>query len=102
MDNELDGEVSVLAYQVGGDPSRLGNILKKDGNGTYYVISCSLQDMDSCSAAANGLLSYAESDFNSQFSFSDGKGISPLGAGYTQHHPIRYIGLTDPPSFVTD
>lgn len=57
--------------------------------------------MDACTSAANGLLTYAGSDFNTQFSFASGKGISPLGTGFTQHHPIRYIGLTDPPSFVS-
>lgn len=42
LDNKLDGQVSVLAYQVGGDPSKLGDLLHKDANGTYYVISCGL------------------------------------------------------------
>ena len=85
---------------MGGDPSKLGDILSKDKNGTYYALSCSLQNMDACMGASNGLLTYAESDFNNQFSFETGEGITPLGEGFTKHHPIRYIGLDDPPSYV--
>ena len=42
LDNKIDGNVAVSAYQTGGDPSKLAGILTKNANGTFYALGCSL------------------------------------------------------------
>ncbi|KAL0218222.1 hypothetical protein RCL1_009070 [Eukaryota sp. TZLM3-RCL] len=100
-ENNLNGFVSIQAFQRGGEPSRLANILRKDAAGEYYALSCDLKNMKNCVSAASGLLNYAQSDFTKQFNFGKGVGLTPLGTGFTEHRPIKYIGLTPSKSFVT-
>lgn len=96
----IQGTVLMQAYQMGGEPSQLANILSKDSNGDYYALSCSIQDMANCIKAANGLLNYAQSNFPQQFSFANNTGLTPLGVGFIDYEPIRYLGVTPPPSLV--
>lgn len=98
---KLTGSVSLNAYQRGGDPSQLAKILSRDPSGDFYILTCDLQHMDNCVKAANGLLNYANSDFPTQFSFTDNKGLTPLGLGFATYKPISYLKLTAPASFVT-
>lgn len=97
----IDGLVSMQAYQIGGYPSQLSKILNKDGNGDYYVLTCSLQNMDNCINAASGMLDYAVDNFPNQISFQNNTGLTPLGIGWASYQPIYYVGLTPPQSFVT-
>lgn len=99
-ETKIVGSVSMQAFQIGGDPSQLAHILSKDPNGEYYATSCSLSAMDKCARAAHGLLDYAKNDFIKQFSFQDHKGLSPLGIGFLQYFPIKFIGLNSK-TFVT-
>ncbi|KAL0210519.1 hypothetical protein RCL1_004955 [Eukaryota sp. TZLM3-RCL] len=99
-ENNLNGFVSIQAFQRGGDPSRLAHILRKDAAGEYYALSCDSKNMKNCVSAASGLLNYAQSDFTKQFNFGKGVGLTPLGTGFTEHRPIKYIGLTPSKSFV--
>lgn len=89
------------AYQTGGTPSSLANILSKDSTGEYYVLSCSFSDMTACISAASGMLTYAQNDFQKQFSLTSGTNLAPLGLGFTEYQPIMYVGITPPTSFVT-
>ncbi len=99
--NHLQGSVSLVAYQRGGDPLALTKILSKDSSGNYYILTCDMQHMDNCVKTANGLLSYATDNFPTQFSFKDNTGLTPLGLGFAQYKPMSYTGLTPPPSYVT-
>lgn len=96
----IQGSVSMQAYQIGGDPSRLANILTSDPDGNYYSLSCSIQAMDDCVKVADGLLDYARNDFANQISFLNNTGLTSLGRGFITYTPIDYIGLTLPPSLV--
>jgi hypothetical protein len=97
----ISGSVVMQAFQIGGDPSQLSYILNKDGNGNYYVLTCSLEAMSNCISAASGMLDYAKYNFTTQFSFENNTGLTPLGTGFMAYEPIYYIGLTPPPSLVT-
>lgn len=89
----IQGTISMSAFQKGGEPSKLSNILAKDTHGDYYLLSCSLQNMDACNKVANGLLEYAQSDFSSQFSVTGDKNITILGIGQYSYEPTYYFGL---------
>lgn len=91
--SNIAGSLAIQAFQLGGDPSQLAHILSIDPSGDYYATSCSLSAMDKCIKAANGLLDYAKNDFATQFSFKDGKGLTPLGVGFIDYFPIEFIGL---------
>ncbi|MCT4635259.1 MAG: hypothetical protein N4A31_03300 [Rickettsiales bacterium] len=87
------GKISIIAYQKGGIPSELANILDKSSEGDYYSISCSLQDMDACVDTANSMLDYAYSDFSTQFSVdgTNSQNITVLGDGQYEYTPTyRY------------
>jgi hypothetical protein len=55
----MSGEVEITAFQLGGEPSKLADILSKDPNNNYYGLTCRFSEMESCVKAADGLLSYA-------------------------------------------
>lgn len=97
----MEGQVSIQAYQRGGEPSQLSKILSKDPDGKYYVLSCDIQHMDDCTRAADGLLAYARNDFPNQFSFEHNTGLTALGLGFASYEPIYRLGLKQPDSFVT-
>lgn len=97
----INGKISIQAYQKGGDPSQLSQILSKDSGGIYYILTCDLKNMDNCVKAASGLLDYAKTRFPTQISFQPDKGLFPLGSGFITHSPVTEYGLTPPPSLVT-
>ena len=97
---KMNGRVSLIAYQQGGDPGQLAKILSKDSGGNYYISSCSITDMDACKNASSGLLDYASSDFPNQFSVSSGQNLTTLGFGFYDTQPIEYIGLVPPKSLL--
>src|SRR3989339_13967 len=99
--NNLSGSLIIEAYQKGGDPSQLSKILSKDPSGQYYALTCDLKNLGNCTQAANGLLDYATNNFSTQYSFTTGQGLTPLGVGFSTYIPIRYIGLKEPASLVT-
>lgn len=99
MTNNIEGSAGLTAFQIGGEPSQLGEILSKDPSGTFYVLSCELQDMTNCTKAASGMVGYATGNFTSQF--TTGSGMTPIGAGFMKKQPIYYVGLTSPKSLVT-
>ena len=99
---KIEGSVSIQAYQKGGEPNQLANILSKDASGDYYALTCSLEAMDNFTKAASGLLDYAKNDFSTQFSFENNTGLTPLGIGFIKYMPIEYIGLAPTATLVTD
>lgn len=97
---EMDGRVSLTAYQQGGEPGQLSKILSKDPSGNFYINSCSITNMTACRNAASGLLNYASADFPNQFSVSAGLNLTTLGFGLYDTQPIQYIGLMPPKSLL--
>jgi hypothetical protein len=97
------GSVAIQATQIGGNPALLADILNKDVNGNYYALTCSLNNMQNCLSAADGMLDYAVDNFTTQVSFENNIGLTPLSVGLmpTPPDPMRYLGLETPPSFVT-
>lgn len=89
----LQGSVSMQAYQIGGNPAELSNILSKSSNGDYYALSCDINNINNCQMAASGMLDYAKYNFTTQISFANNKGLTPLGLGYVEYLPIDYLGL---------
>lgn len=73
----LNGEVTVSALQIGGNPSDLPLIFNKGQNG-YYITSCSLQDLSACQSAVDGVLAYAQGSFLNQTITGKGVPTSPL------------------------
>eukprot|EP01059_Diplonema_ambulator_P019835 TRINITY_DN334_c0_g1_i1.p1 TRINITY_DN334_c0_g1~~TRINITY_DN334_c0_g1_i1.p1 ORF type:complete len:522 (+),score=197.19 TRINITY_DN334_c0_g1_i1:45-1610(+) len=95
------GRVEMSAFQAGGRPESLAQILSKDSSQQYYVLTCVFGNMADCQQAANGLLNYATQNFSTQFSFDTGEGLTYLGEGFYTYEPAQYIGLSMPPSLVT-
>lgn len=96
--NLMSGKVSIKAYQEGGDPSKLLEILEKDVYG--YTLSCDLNSLTTCKDAANSILNYAEQDFPSQISFVTGTGLITFQDSFFKYNSIEYIGLSQPISYV--
>lgn len=63
--------ISVIAYQLGGNPAGMGKIFQTSSTGGLQVQSCSLETIDSCRKAISGMLSYAGTPFADQFSVTD-------------------------------
>ena len=54
--HNISGKVEVAAYQLGGNPSELANILKKDDSGNFYSLKCNFtEDMQACKTALETL-----------------------------------------------
>ncbi len=92
----LKGSVSMQAYQIGGNPAEISNILKESSDGDYYALSCNLNAISDCQDAASGMLSYAKYNFTDQISYPHNQGLAPFGVGNVEYLPIEYIGLTTP------
>jgi hypothetical protein len=101
LENKIKGSISVQAFQIGGEPSQLGSILSPDPSGSYYFTTCNLQNMNACTTTANDMWDYVLNIFPTQISFEPGRGLAPLWSEFATYDPIRYMGLTAPPSFVT-
>ena len=101
---KLNGSITLTAFQEGGTPEKLGQIMKKDPKGEYYILHCNnIQNMGDFIKAAGGVLDYAhDSDkFPSQYSLKNNRNITPLGLGFATYQDIRLLSLTPPSSFVT-
>ncbi|AIT10129.1 hypothetical protein LO80_09195 [Candidatus Francisella endociliophora] len=108
-ENNIDGKVSISAYQIGGKPERLAEILSKDPDkGGYYALTCSMQNMDRCIKAAEGVLDYAGSKethatdgFSKQYDLSKDENLEPFGIAFADTMDIELIGLDEPDTLVT-
>jgi len=93
-------QMSIVAYQAGGEPNELSKILNKDSSGNFYILSCNAQNLDNCAFAALGMVNYTVNNFHTQFSFSPFKNIYPLSNQFNTL-PIEDFNLTAPSSLVT-
>lgn len=71
--SHASGSVEVSAYQLGGDPSQLPDIFKKDPSGKYHIVGCTLDNLDECSKAIGDIIDYAQGKFSKQISVVGGK-----------------------------
>ncbi|ODN41825.1 hypothetical protein [Piscirickettsia litoralis] len=90
----MSGSVALLAYQIGGDPSKLANIFSKSPSGGYYITSCNFKNLGNCTSAINGFLSYAHDDFSKQVSMKDGNiAGNAVPTGPYEHGTLSMFGL---------
>lgn len=55
-------KIDVVAYQLGGDPTKLGTIL--GGNsGEMHILDCNFDNIQGCKGAVNNVLQYSSGDF---------------------------------------
>ncbi|MGF1739781.1 hypothetical protein L4C34_01645 [Vibrio profundum] len=72
-EKHIKGSLSLLAYQEGGDPTQLAKIFsRKDAKGHYYALTCSLDDLNSCTGTIDGFIDYAKNNFPDQLNYQDG------------------------------
>ena len=57
--SNINGTLSIYAYQTGGTPGELANIFGKDTGGDYAVLQCSLKDLTACTAVMSQIQDYA-------------------------------------------
>jgi len=81
---QRDGALSVTAFQMGGDPTKLGKILgAKSGADSVSMLSCSLDNLRDCHKAINAILVYAsdssQGNFPAQFKTDDSHSL--IGPG---------------------
>ena len=104
-ENNIQGTVTLQAYQMGGEPEKLSTILGKDESGDYYALSCDMQNMDKCKDTANAMLAYAESGFPNQYTLApkDDDKLQSFGIGFASTKPLRmaFPWYHTPESFVT-
>lgn len=96
----LNGQISMNAFQIGGEPQYLSEVLQTNSTGGYYISSCSIQSMNSCVKAAEGLLNYAKNNFTQQFSFNPAHNLYQIKYQF-DYQPAIYFGVTPPASLVT-
>ncbi len=78
------GAISVTAFQIGGDPTKLGRILGvKPGSTEAPLLSCGLSDLAACRKTISEILAYAASPEEGNFStqFKEDNLASPIGPG---------------------
>ncbi len=68
-ENHINGTLKVMAYQEGGDPTKLASIFQKETTGHYAVTSCSLDNLQACSTIIQNIVSYAHDDFSNQIQY---------------------------------
>lgn len=89
-ENKITGSVTIHAFQIGGEPTKLTQILNNN------VVTCNINAMAECHKTASTLLDYAK-EFGNQI--QNNTNFEPLGTA--TYHPIEWLGLTPPPSLVT-
>lgn len=103
-----NGGISVQAFQVGGDPAKLGKILGAfAGSENAPVLSCDKDTIRSCQSTVGKLLDYVsqtnEGDFSMQFENDDPQSL--IGPGIIENILQSYttvVPVKISPSFLTE
>ena len=93
----LTGQISILAYQLGGDPSQLAKMLGSS------VVTCSLASVDDCKLTAKDLIDYATNIFPTQIVQQNGvwlSSLAPIGAIKTDFQ-VSDFGMLLAPNYAT-
>lgn len=75
----LQGNITVSAYQLGGDPSQLASIFTKSGSGTYNAVTCNFDNLTACKSIIGDIIDYAKDKFSAQIKESSKSGSAPQG-----------------------
>lgn len=95
--NDVTGTIKLRAFQRGGTPSDLGEIM----GGSENLVQCSLSDMTACNTAVENMLNYATQEFPGQFSMAPpNRDLDLFGLAFTYSLPATRLGLTMPDSLV--
>lgn len=94
----IKGKVEIMAYQSGGNPAELAKILNSTCGSSYCAASCSMQNMNDCRGAINGLIKYASTNFPSQVNLKDPSTLSPFSINFADMQDLKWLGLTTSPS----
>ena len=102
--SSINGQISIIAFQQGGEPAQLAQVFSADSKGGYPASSCNMKNMDQCQKIINGVLHYASKVFPNQFTQdSNHNGIPdksyPIKVG-TQSYTELGIGNTTPSQLV--
>ena len=91
---DKNGSISVVAYQMGGDPTKLGKILGGKGDDAP-IVACSFDHLDSCDQLLNNVITYAISDTGDNFptQVTVGSPDIPVSAAPTGKVTDDYAGL---------
>lgn len=92
----MQGDISVHALQLGGDPSRLPNMFTKGADG-YYFLNCDFSNLADCNRGINGIVDYGKDDFSNQIKFEGGKPVDPSSLYYFSIQgtkEYRKLGIT--------
>lgn len=92
----LEGIVTLLAYQQGGDYTELTNIFDEDLGG-FFATACAFSNLTRCEFAVNQTLDYAVNNFPNQINMTDNGtyigNIVPTSFAYASY-PMIGIGAT--------
>lgn len=93
----LNGQIEILAFQMGGDPTQLSKLLASS------AVQCEIKNITACQETAKGLIDYVSNNFPSQFN-KDSHGIwtSPLVplASFQKDYLVSDFGLSLSPTYV--
>ena len=99
---QITGSVNLQVYQIGGSPGAISHIIStKDSTGTYYVMTCDIQNQASCVHKVSDLLDYATKTFPTQMNFDTDTGFDTSGSNTVKYISVDYFGLKLAPSYVT-
>jgi hypothetical protein len=68
----IGGSLEMAAYQIGGQPAHLAQIFTKQKD-HYYITTCDFNHLQDCSNLIDGVIGYAQGDFEKQVDFQGGQ-----------------------------
>ena len=83
--SNIQGSITVSAYQEGGDPAQLANIFTKSSSGGYDAVTCDFNNLSNCKAIITGIIDYAKNNFTKQIE-------QPLHAGNAPEGNLAVVG----------
>lgn len=77
----VDGNIHIIAYQVGGYPQRLAQIFNSDDfNHPSTLSRCALTDITNCMSVMSGVIKYITTDFPNQVKIDDNYPVPQMAA----------------------
>ncbi|MCL5260980.1 MAG: hypothetical protein M1561_04795 [Gammaproteobacteria bacterium] len=89
-----NGAIKIQAYQLGGDPTKLGRILGGEG-GQAPIVYCSFDDLARCKQMLDNVIIYATNTTGDNFptQITIGSATTPVSAANTNLDLLDYIYL---------
>ncbi len=86
--SEMSATLSVKALQNGGDPSKLAQIFGQPIEGSFAVSKCGKDDIQSCSKIIDGIIEYAQDEFQKGLDIKNPDAIyyyNPVAESYSTY-----------------